>query len=106
MTNQAIEQFLSKIQQDPAGLKGYNARIQFDFTDTEESTLISFDGNNAHVVKDAQAPDCTVSISSKNFEKLTTGQMNPQTAFLMGKLKSKGDMSHLLRLSSLLTHYK
>ena len=106
MSNQAIDTFLSKIHDDSAGLKGYNARIQFNFTDTEDTALVSFDGNGAHIATDAQAPDCTVTISTENFKQLTTGQMNPQTAFLMAKLKSKGDMSHLLRLSSILAYYK
>ena len=105
MSNQAIDTFLSKIHDDPAGLKGYNARIQFNFTDTKDTALISFDGNGAHIATDTQAPDCTVTISTANFKQLTTGQLDPQMAFLMGKLTSKGDMRHIVRLGSILAYY-
>lgn len=105
MSNQAIDSFLSKIQQDSTGLKGYNARIQFNFTDTKDTVLVSFDGNSAHIATDAQAPDCAVMISTDILKQLTMGQLNPQTAFLMGKLTAKGDMRHITRLGSILTYY-
>lgn len=106
MTNAAIEQFIDKIDADGAGLHGYNAVIQFHFKDTEETYNVAFEGDSAKVIDNDTNSDCTITTSSKNFEKLTTGQLNPQTAFLMGKLKSKGDMSHLLKLSGILTYYK
>ncbi|HIX43068.1 MAG TPA: SCP2 sterol-binding domain-containing protein, partial [Candidatus Kurthia intestinigallinarum] len=46
-----------------------------------------------------------VMISTDIFKQLTMGQLNPQTAFLMGKLTAKGDMRHITRLSSILTYY-
>ena len=101
----AVDQFLTKISNDGEGLRGYNAIIQFHFKDEDETVNVSFEGTEAKIAEQVKHPDCKIIVSSKNFEKLTNGQLNPQTAFLMGKLKAKGDMSHLLRLSQILSYY-
>ena len=46
--------------------------------------------------------DCTIRISHANLAKLVQGQLNPMTAFAMGKLKVSGDMSVALKLGQLL----
>lgn len=105
MTNAAMTQFIEKIDADGAGLRGYNAIVQFHFKDTDETYHVAFEADHVKLLDDTPSTDCAITTSSKNFEKLTTGQLNPQAAFLMGKLKSTGDMSHLLKLSGILTYY-
>ncbi len=46
--------------------------------------------------------DCTIRISQANLSKLVQGQLNPMTAFAMGKIKVSGDMSVALKLGQLL----
>ena len=46
--------------------------------------------------------DCTIRISQSNLSKLVQGNLNPMTAFAMGKLKVSGDMSVALKLGQLL----
>lgn len=48
------------------------------------------------------AADCTIRISQDNLSKLIQGNLNPMTAFAMGKLKVSGDMSVAMKLSQLL----
>jgi putative sterol carrier protein len=42
--------------------------------------------------------DCTVGITLENLNALLTGELEPSTGFMMGKLKVSGDMSVALRL--------
>lgn len=45
--------------------------------------------------------DVTLIISEDNFEGLIDGSLNPQMAFMMGKLKIDGDMGLALKLGDL-----
>ena len=42
--------------------------------------------------------DCTISLSASDFVSLDNGSLNPQSAFLMGKIKVEGDASQALKL--------
>jgi putative sterol carrier protein len=48
------------------------------------------------------AADVTLSMSMDNFQKLLDGDLNPQMAFMTGKLKVTGDMSLAMKLGQIL----
>lgn len=50
----------------------------------------------------SEPADCTIKMSLPNLAKLVQGNLNPMTAFAMGKLKVSGDMSVALKLNQLL----
>lgn len=50
--------------------------------------------------EDADA-DCTVSVSFDDFNGLMSGDLNPMTAFMFGKIKISGDMGVAMKLQSL-----
>ena len=45
--------------------------------------------------------DVTFSASEENFEKIVSGEQNPTTAYMTGKLKIKGDMGAAMKLQKL-----
>lgn len=50
----------------------------------------------------AENPRVTLMMAAPDFVAMMEGQLNPQKAFLTGKLKVKGDMSAALKLGQLL----
>jgi putative sterol carrier protein len=53
------------------------------------------------VTEGGNEADCTISVSEDNFEQLISGDLNPTTAYMTGKLKVKGDMSAAMKLQKL-----
>jgi putative sterol carrier protein len=45
--------------------------------------------------------DVTFSSSEENFQKIVSGEQNPTTAYMTGKLKIKGDMGAAMKLQKL-----
>ena len=45
--------------------------------------------------------DVTISSSGETFEKIRSGEQNPTTAYMTGKLKIKGDMGAAMKLQKL-----
>jgi putative sterol carrier protein len=45
--------------------------------------------------------DVTFSSSQESFEKIVSGEQNPTTAYMTGKLKIKGDMGAAMKLQKL-----
>jgi putative sterol carrier protein len=54
-----------------------------------------------NVTEGGDNADTTISVSEENFEKLISGDLNPTTAYMTGKLKVKGDMSAAMKLQKL-----
>jgi putative sterol carrier protein len=53
------------------------------------------------VTEEPGAADVTFSSSEESFEKIVSGEQNPTTAYMTGKLKIKGDMGAAMKLQKL-----
>ncbi len=76
---------------------GLNASLKFD---CGADGTIYIDGKSTPntVSNSNDEADCTVGITLENLNAMLTGDLEPATGFMMGKLKVTGDMSVAMRL--------
>ena len=76
---------------------GLNATLKFD---CGADGTIYIDGRSAPntVGNSSGEADCTVGITLDNLNALLSGELEPATGFMVGKLKVAGDMSVAMRL--------
>lgn len=96
-----LEEITNQIRERVGAHSSLSAVIKFDFGD---DGAIRVDGTVSPTVVDNENSDadCTVVISKENFLSLASGDLNPQMAFMMGKLRVEGDMSLALQLGEIL----
>ncbi|WP_339633994.1 SCP2 sterol-binding domain-containing protein [uncultured Sneathiella sp.] len=78
---------------------GLDATLKFDFNDDGVIFLDAETVPNVISNEDKEA-DCTITITKENFESLAKGELDPTTAFMMGKLKIAGNMGIAMKLQS------
>jgi len=81
-------------------IAGMNNTYVFDIEGAGVWTVAIVDGNIA-VSQGGGDADCTFSSSEESFEKIVSGEQNPTTAYMTGKLKIKGDMGAAMKLQKL-----
>jgi putative sterol carrier protein len=86
---------------DESKLAGMNNSYLFDiegegqwFVDVKDNKLTVTEGGGG-------TADVTLSTSSDTFAKIASGDQNPTTAYMTGKLKIKGDMGAAMKLQKL-----
>ena len=85
---------------DASKTAGMNNSYQFD-VEGAGSWLVQVDDGQVTVTEGGGEADCTITTSEENFEKMVTGDLNPTTAYMTGKLKIKGDMGAAMKLQKL-----
>jgi len=92
-----LEQCTQAIRAKVGADSGLAATLKFD---CGADGTIFIDGRSAPnaVSNDNAEADCTVGITLDNLNALLTGELEPATGFMMGKLKVAGDMSVAMRL--------
>ena len=78
-----------------------NHSYAFDIADAGQWTV---DGGEGGVKVDEGLGDADVTISTSEdvFMRIVSGEQNPTTAYMTGKMKVKGDMSAAMKLSAVL----
>ncbi len=76
---------------------GFDGSAKFAITDLGAIVL---DGTGARISDDDT--DVTLTADADTFEAILTGDMNPTSAFMTGKLSVDGDMGIAMKLASVL----
>lgn len=80
-----------------------NGVIQFNITDPETKWVVDLKSGNGRVYRgEAERANLTISVTDDNFSKLAEGKLNPQQAFMQGKIKIKGAMGLAMKLGTVL----
>jgi putative sterol carrier protein len=85
---------------DPAKVAGMRNSYVFDVDGAGTWTVRVADGAVA-VEEGAGESDCTISASEDTFRQIVSGDQNPTTAYMTGKLKVKGDIGAAMKLQKL-----
>ena len=101
MADSAREFFESLPARVDAGkTAGMNNSYLFDIEGAGK-WLVTVEDGTVSVREGEGDADCTISTSEENFEKIVSGEQNPTTAYMTGKLKIKGDMGAAMKLQKL-----
>jgi putative sterol carrier protein len=82
---------------------GIDATYQFDLTGDGGGTYNVRVGDGCCEVHEgpASSPNITITMAASDYVDMINGKLNPQMAFMGGKLKIKGDMSLALKMQQL-----
>ncbi len=83
--------------------QGVNATYQFELTGDGGGTYhVKIADGKCEVNKGpAENPNITITMAAQDYLDMINGKLNPQMAFMGGKLKIKGDMSLALKMQQI-----
>lgn len=86
----------------PDAAPGVEAVVQFSLSGDQAADYYVTIADGACKVDEGQheSPTATLTMDSSDYLDLISGKLNPQVAFMQGKLKLSGDMGLLMRFQS------
>jgi putative sterol carrier protein len=97
-TREFFETLESRI--DPARTAGMNNSYLFDIEGAGKWKVDVADGK-VSVTEGGEDADAVISASDETFQEIASGEQNPTSAYMTGKLKVKGDMGAAMKLQKL-----
>jgi putative sterol carrier protein len=85
---------------DESKTAGMTNTYLFDIEGKQWTVAVN-DGTVKVTEGDAGGADATITTSEETFQKIASGEQNPTTAYMTGKLKVKGDMGAAMKLQKL-----
>lgn len=96
-----LQEFTEEIRRRVSSDSGFDATVKL----ATDQGVIYIDGRQSPPTvsnEDAEA-DSTIKVSLSDLQKLGTGELNPMTAFMFGKLKVSGDMGLAMKIGQKLS---
>ena len=93
-----------KVKDDPTTVEGFDGVLVFQITGDNAGTWGVEIRDNVLTIHDGghEKPDIQVTMKAGDFVNFINGKLNPQMAFMTGKLKVKGNMQLAMKLNKLL----
>ncbi len=85
---------------DPSKTAGMRNSYLFEIEDAG-TWKVDVDDGTVKVTEGGGDADCTISTTEETFENIASGEQNPTSAYMTGKLKVKGDMGAAMKLQKL-----
>lgn len=85
-------------------LKGFTKTLQFSLTDLKEDYVFTLEDGKLLNVEKKSMPDASLIITTTNalIESIMNKKTNAVSAYMSGKIKSKGSMGDMMRLQNLM----
>jgi putative sterol carrier protein len=85
-------------------LKGYTKTLQFSLTDLKEDYVFTLNDGKIVGIEKKSMPDANIIITVTNtlMESILNKKSSPVSAYMSGKIKTKGAMGDLMRLQNLM----
>jgi putative sterol carrier protein len=98
----AAKEFFDSLEAkaDASKIAGMANSYLFDIEGEGKWLVTVADGKLAVTEGDGTA-DATIQTTSETFDKIVSGEQNPTTAYMTGKLKIKGDMGAAMKLQKI-----
>ncbi len=98
----AAKEFFDSLEAkaDASKIAGMANSYLFDIEGEGKWLVKVADGKLAVTEGDGTA-DATIQTTSETFDKIVSGEQNPTTAYMTGKLKIKGDMGAAMKLQKI-----
>jgi putative sterol carrier protein len=85
---------------DESKIAGMDNSYLFDI-EGEGQWLVAVHDGKLTVTEGGGDADTTIQTSAETFDRISSGDQNPTTAYMTGKLKVKGDMGAAMKLQKL-----
>ena len=107
MASSPSEFFATKAEQlksASGALDGINATYQFNLSGDDGGTWVIDLASDIKEVREGEeeSAQCIISMAAPDFMSMIQGSLNPQMAFMTGKLRVEGDVSLAMQLGAIL----
>ncbi|HEU5278526.1 MAG TPA: SCP2 sterol-binding domain-containing protein [Gaiellaceae bacterium] len=98
----SVKEFFDSLESraDASKTAGMTNSYLFDIEGAGKWT-VSVDDGKVSVTEGGEDADAVITTSEETFEKIVSGEQNPTSAYMTGKLKVKGDMGAAMKLQKL-----
>lgn len=93
----------NRLKDKPEVAQRINAKYKFVCTGDQAGTwVVDLTKPGGEITAENGDANCTITVAGKDLVDMINGKLNPQMAFMTGKVKVAGDMGLAMKLGSLL----